>query len=268
LTQPTAGEVLINGVDILKAGRRKLRGIRRDVQMVFQDPYSSLDPRRTVGQSIQEPLDVYRVGTRKERLLRVGELMELVGLDRGRTNSLPVSMSGGQRQRVAIARSLALQPKLVICDEAVSALDVSVQAQVLNLLSDLQTQLGVSYLFITHDLAVVSEVADIVAVMYLGRIVESGTRTQVLGNPQHPYTQALLSAAPGVDSHTQRIILAGDAPSALSPPTGCGFRLRCWRAQDLCAESDPQLEARATAVGLVSQPVACHFPGSRPQAKL
>lgn len=264
LTEPTQGQVLLEGVDIFRADRSQLRGIRRDIQMVFQDPYSSLDPRRTVRQSIQEPLDVHRIGSRKERVLRVRELLELVGLDHGAMESLPSNMSGGQRQRVAIARALALDPKLVVCDEAVSALDVSVQAQVLNLLRDLQDRLGISYLFITHDLAVVSEIADMVAVMYLGRIIEWGTRAQVLGDPQHPYTQALLSAAPSMGTEAQRTVLVGDAPSALSPPAGCSFRLRCQRAQTLCAEIDPHLSAGNGAGQRVGQTVACHFPGQNP----
>ena len=256
LTEPTSGSVLLEGVDILTGGRRRLKAMRKDVQLVFQDPYSSLDPRRTVAQAISEPLEVHRVGSRKSRRARVRELLDLVGLGADKIDALPASMSGGQRQRVAIARALALEPKLVICDEAVSALDVSVQAQVLNLLADLQRELGVAYLFITHDLAVVSEIADTVAVMYLGRIVEIGPRSQVLSAPAHPYTRALLSAAPLV-SGVERIVLSGEVPSALDPPTGCGFRTRCWRATAECEAINPEL-SRGARGNL--QRVACHNP--------
>jgi oligopeptide/dipeptide ABC transporter ATP-binding protein len=257
LTQPTSGQVLLDGEDILEAGRTRMKAVRREVQMVFQDPYSSLDPRRTVGQAISEPLEVHRIGNRASRRARVLELLDLVGLDAAKFDVLPASMSGGQRQRVAIARALALEPHLVICDEAVSALDVSVQAQVLNLLSDLQDRIGVAYLFITHDLAVVSEIADRVAVMYLGRIVESGPRAEVLGAPQHPYTQALLSAAPRVSGGQERIVLTGEVPSALAPPAGCAFRARCWKASEVCATEDPRL---LPIVGSAAS-VACHHPG-------
>jgi oligopeptide/dipeptide ABC transporter ATP-binding protein len=256
LTEPTSGSVLLEGEDILTAGRRQLKAMRKDVQLVFQDPYSSLDPRRTVAQAISEPLEVHRVGSRKARRARVRELLDLVGLGADKIDVLPASMSGGQRQRVAIARALALEPKLVICDEAVSALDVSVQAQVLNLLADLQRDLGVAYLFITHDLAVVSEIADMVAVMYLGRIVEIGPRAQVLSAPAHPYTRALLSAAPLVGG-VERIVLSGEVPSALDPPTGCGFRTRCWRATSVCETTSPELTRDAPGTG---QRVACHHP--------
>lgn len=256
LTEPTSGSVLLEGEDVLTAGRGRLKAMRKDVQLVFQDPYSSLDPRRTVAQAISEPLEVHRVGSRKSRRARVRELLDLVGLGADKIDALPASMSGGQRQRVAIARALALEPKLVICDEAVSALDVSVQAQVLNLLADLQRELGVAYLFITHDLAVVSEIADTVAVMYLGRIVEIGPRSQVLSAPAHPYTRALLSAAPLV-SGVERIVLSGEVPSALDPPTGCGFRTRCWRATAECEAINPEL-SRGARGNL--QRVACHNP--------
>jgi oligopeptide/dipeptide ABC transporter ATP-binding protein len=259
LTQPTSGSVLLDGEDVLRAGRRRLQAIRKDVQVVFQDPYSSLDPRRTVAQAISEPLEIHRVGTRGSRRSRVLELLDLVGLGADKVDAMPASMSGGQRQRVAIARALALEPRLVICDEAVSALDVSVQAQVLNLLADLQRDLGVAYLFITHDLAVVSEIADTVAVMYLGRIVEFGTRAQVLSAPAHPYTRALLSAAPLV-SGGERIVLTGEVPSALNPPTGCGFRTRCWRATEECATVNPELSVPARNRPGANQSVACHHP--------
>ena len=258
LIEPTAGTVLLDGEDILSATSRRMFRLRRKIQFVFQDPYSSLDPRRTVGQAIREPLDVHRVGTRRRREVKVTELLQLVGLDAGYQHSLPSALSGGQRQRVAIARALALDPEFVICDEAVSALDVSVQAQVLNLIRDLQERLGVGFIFITHDLAVVSEIADVVGVMYLGRVVDAGPGEGVLGNPQQRYTQALLSAAPGLRDLTERIVLQGESPSALNPPSGCSFRLRCPRAQALCADQDPVL-APAPSGG--SQLAACHFPG-------
>jgi oligopeptide/dipeptide ABC transporter ATP-binding protein len=258
LIEPTEGSVLLDGEDLLKASNRRMFDLRRKIQFVFQDPYSSLDPRRTIGQAIREPLDVHRVGSRRERDARVAELLQLVGLSTEYQYSLPSALSGGQRQRVAIARALALNPEFVICDEAVSALDVSIQAQVLNLIRDLQERLGVGFIFITHDLAVVSEIADYVAVMYLGRVIETGTREEVLGNPQHPYTQALLSAAPGLRGLTERIVLQGESPSALNPPSGCAFRLRCPRAQALCERDDPTLAPVWTGG---TQLAACHFPG-------
>jgi peptide/nickel transport system ATP-binding protein len=199
LTQPTSGQVLLDGEDILEAGRTRMKAVRREVQMVFQDPYSSLDPRRTVGQAISEPLEVHRIGNRASRRARVLELLDLVGLDAAKFDVLPASMSGGQRQRVAIARALALEPHLVICDEAVSALDVSVQAQVLNLLSDLQDRIGVAYLFITHDLATVKSIADSIAVMYRGEVVRYGPKSQVLSPPFDAYTDLLLSSVPEME---------------------------------------------------------------------
>ena len=258
LIEPTAGRVLLDGEDLLTATSRRMFHLRRRIQFVFQDPYSSLDPRRTVGQAIREPLDVHRVGNRRDRDRKVVELLALVGLDTDYAHSLPSALSGGQRQRVAIARALALDPEFVICDEAVSALDVSIQAQVLNLIRDLQERLGVGFIFITHDLAVVSEIADVVAVMYLGRVIETGTRQEVLSIPQHPYTQALLSAAPGLRRLTERIVLPGESPSALNPPSGCAFRLRCPRAQARCEQDDPVL-APVGSVG--THLAACHFPG-------
>lgn len=269
LLQPTAGRVLVEGEDLITADRRRTKALRKTIQMVFQDPYSSLDPRRTVAQSIMEPLNVHAVGSRADRERRVRELLALVGLDNDRGAVRPGVLSGGQRQRVAIARALALEPRIVVCDEAVSALDVSVQAQVLNLLLDLQQRLGVGYLFITHDLAVVSEIADRVAVMYLGRIVEAGSRSNILGSPQHPYTQALLSAAPHIAGGAERIVLQGEVPSALQPPTGCAFRSRCPRASTKCAVDDPSLlvldtVGRTRSVGDPDpdrHAVACHHPG-------
>jgi oligopeptide/dipeptide ABC transporter ATP-binding protein len=258
LIKPTAGRVLLDGEDLLTAGSRRTFQLRRQIQFVFQDPYSSLDPLRSIGKAVREPLDVHRIGTRQQRDRRVADLLRLVGLDPDYRHSLPSALSGGQRQRVAIARALALDPQFVICDEAVSALDVSIQAQILNLIRDLQDRLGVGFIFITHDLAVVSEIADSIAVMYLGRVVEYGTREEVLADPQHPYTQALLSAAPGLRGLTERIVLSGESPSALRPPSGCSFRLRCPRARERCAVDDPQL-APAGAGG--AHVAACHFPG-------
>lgn len=258
LVQPTSGRVLLDREDILQASSSRMKDLRRNVQVVFQDPYSSLDPMFTIGRSICEPLDIYGVGSRADRSARVRQLLELVGLDKRCYSQHPSALSGGQRQRVAIARALALEPRLVICDEAVSALDVSVQAQVLNLLADLQQRLGVAYLFITHDLAVVSEIADTVGVMFLGRIVELGNRAEVLGRPLHPYTQALLSSAPRLGRVTAPVPLQGEAPSPLNPPSGCAFRLRCPRATEQCAQSDPQLSVPSEADQ--GQQVACHHP--------
>ena len=257
LVEPTGGSVLLDGEDVLTASPRRLFKLRRRIQVVFQDPYSSLDPRRTAGQAVREPLDVHRVGARRDRDARVEQLLSLVGIEPSYRHSFPAALSGGQRQRVAIARALALDPEFVICDEAVSALDVSIQAQVLNLIRDLQERLGVAFIFITHDLAVVSEIADTVAVMYLGRVVETGTRKDVLSNPQHPYTQALLSAAPGLRGPKQLIVLQGESPSALNPPSGCAFRLRCPRAQAKCQADDPALAPAGSGAHLA----ACHFPG-------
>ena len=256
LLEGAEGSVRFDGVDVLRMNRRDLLRVRRQIQMVFQDPYSSLDPRRTIRHAIREPLDVHRIGDRSSRDRRVDGLADRVGLGSIDLDALPDKLSGGQRQRVAIARALALDPRVVICDEAVSALDVSIQAQVLNLLSDLQRDLGVSYLFITHDLAVVSEIAERVAVMYLGRIVEIGATDEVLRAPQHPYTQLLLSAAPRLAEAVTVAYPAGEPPSPLSPPAGCSFRTRCPRATEVCAEVDPTLE-RSGADG---QFAACHHP--------
>ena len=257
LIEPTGGSVVLDGEDVLTASPRRLFKLRRRIQFVFQDPYSSLDPRRTVGQAVREPLDVHRVGSRRDREARVDQLLNMVGLEPSYRHSYPSALSGGQRQRVAIARALALDPEYLISDEAVSALDVSIQAQVLNLLRDLQERLGVAFIFITHDLAVVSEIADTVAVMYLGRVVETGSRKDVLSDPQHPYTQALLSAAPGLRGAKEQIVLQGESPSALNPPSGCAFRLRCPRAQEKCSVDDPAL----APAGSPAQLAACHFPG-------
>ena len=261
LEKPTAGSVTVLGRDVVGAKGSGLKAYRRDVQMIFQDPYTSLNPRMTVGDIISEPFEIHpEVVPKAKRPERVRELMALVGLSPEHYDRYPHQFSGGQRQRIGIARGLALNPKLLICDEPVSALDVSVQAQVINLLQDLQKQLGISLIFIAHDLSVVRHIADRVAVMYLGRVVEIGDQERVYTNPQHPYTRALLSAVPVPDPKlrgmTGQIVLEGDPPSPANPPSGCRFRTRCWKAQDVCAEVDPQLRE------LEGVQAACHFPGA------
>ncbi len=245
LIEPTTGRITFDGVEVGAQRGKALRRLRLRMQMVFQDPYSSLDPQFTVGRSVAEPLVVHRLGRdRAEARRRVDELLDLVGLDPAIASRYPRTLSGGQRQRVAIARAVALNPDLIICDEPVSALDVSIQAQILNLLMDLQARLGLSYVVITHDLAVVSEISDRVIVMYLGHIVESGPRAQVLGSPLHPYTAALLAAAQppdpgGAASRSDRVVMRGDPASPLDPPSGCVFRTRCPRAADVCTNPPP-----------------------------
>jgi oligopeptide/dipeptide ABC transporter ATP-binding protein len=261
LEEPTDGRVLFQGTDIRAQSGRALKDIRRDIQMIFQDPHSSLDPRMKVVDLVGEGLKVQGRVSRREREEKVAELLGIVGLRKEHLHRYPHEFSGGQRQRIGIARALMLRPKLVIADEAVSALDVSVRAQVLNLLADLQREFGLTYLFISHDLSVVEYISDRVAVMYLGRIVELATAAALYADPQMPYTQALLSADPESASRSpagprQRIVLTGDVPSPVSPPSGCPFRTRCWRARDRCASEVPQLrEARP------GHWAACHFPG-------
>ncbi|MGH3487268.1 MAG: ABC transporter ATP-binding protein [Actinopolymorphaceae bacterium] len=259
LERPSSGQILFEGQDVTAMSQRQLRRYRRQVQIVFQDPYTSLNPRMTVGNIVAEPWDIHPdVVPRNDRPREVRELLDRVGLNPDYANRYPHQFSGGQRQRIGVARALALRPKVIVCDEPVSALDVSVQAQVMNLLEELQDDFGLSYLFIAHDLSVVRHLSDRVAVMYLGRIVESGTHAEVYDQPAHPYTQALLSAVPMRDpalrGAKERIVLTGDVPSPADPPSGCRFRTRCWKAQDICSDEDPALIDRGQG-----HPAACHF---------
>jgi oligopeptide transport system ATP-binding protein len=266
LEEPTGGTLDFDGVDMYRQRGAAMRRLRRDIQIVFQDPYTSLDPRKTVGAIIGEPFDVHpSVVPRGGRRRRVQELLELVGLNPEHINRYPHQFSGGQRQRIGIARGVALNPKVLICDEPVSALDVSVQAQVVNLLEKLQDELGLAYLFIAHDLSVVRHISDRVGVMYLGKMVELGNESEIYDRPTHPYTQALLSAVPVPDptlrGHREQIVLTGDVPSPANPPSGCRFHTRCFKAQDICSVEDPALEIRPD--GEQGHASACHFAEAR-----
>jgi peptide/nickel transport system ATP-binding protein len=260
LVEAASGKVIFRGEDLLQLDEEAMRQRRRDVQLIFQDPYSSLNPRARVADIVREPLDLMEIGTPEERRARVTELFRLVGLRPDQLSLFPHQFSGGQRQRISIARALTTNPKLLVCDEPVSALDVAIQAQILNLLARLKTELGLSYLFISHDLGVVRHVCDDVAVMYLGKIVEMAPREALFDAPQHPYTQALLSAAPSLARRKSRgyvrpVKISGDPPSPINPPKGCAFAERCPKVQEVCRRVQPLLEPRGPTR------VACHFPG-------
>lgn len=256
LIRPTEGQVLFKGQDLAQLNEKEIRASRKSIQMVFQNPYASLDPRKTIKQLIAEPLEIHQVGDKQLRLKRVHELLEVVGLNNYHADRYPHEFSGGQRQRINIARALALNPDVIICDEPVSALDVSVQAQVINLLKDLQKQFSLTYIFISHDLNVVRYMCDRIAVMYLGKIVEMGTYEEIYQNPLHPYTKALLSAVPKENpfEEKERILLKGDVPSPVNPPSGCHFHQRCPNALDRCKSDVPELKSYET-----NQQVACHL---------
>jgi oligopeptide/dipeptide ABC transporter ATP-binding protein len=258
LQPPTSGTVKLNGKVMAALDRAEMMKARRNMQIIFQDPFASLSPRRTVAQIVREPLDVHRIGTPTERRRRVEELLSIVGMRSNALNRYPHEFSGGQRQRIGIARALALKPKFIVADEPVSALDVSVQSQVLNLIASLKEEHGISFLFISHDLAVIQHVSDEVAVMYLGRIVEHADSTAIYKNPRHPYTQALLSAIPVPDParKSERIVLEGDVPSSVNPPSGCPFHTRCPVAVARCSRDVPALKQSAADAG---HRVACHL---------
>ena len=256
LTAPTEGSILYDGKDLSALDRGSLARFRREVQMIFQDPFSSLNPRMRVSETLAEPLVIHRIGSAAERRERVAWLMERVGLSAHQLSRFPHEFSGGQRQRIGIARALAVSPKLIIADEPVSALDLSIQAQIINLLQEVKQELRLSFLFITHDLSVLRHLSDRIAIMYLGRIVESGRRDDVLSRPLHPYTEALLSAIPSIDpeKRRRRVIARGELPSPLSPPSGCPFHPRCPYAEELCSQLRPGLDEKEPG-----HRAACHF---------
>jgi len=256
LIEPTDGEILFEGNDIRKLNETDLRRARRDMQLVFQDPFASLNPRKTIGQMLEDPLIIHGIGTAQERRRQVEEMIGIVGLSKQHLDRFPHEFSGGQRQRIGIARALILRPKLIIADEPVSALDVSIQAQILNLMQDLQKEFNLTYLFISHDLSVVRHISDRVAVMYLGKVVEAADKKSLYESPTHPYTQALLSAVPVPNPHltTQRILLEGDLPSPANPPAGCAFHPRCRRCMDICKTSAPAARERTAGHW-----VSCHL---------
>lgn len=267
LHEPTSGNVYFEGKDLLSLNKSQMREVRKDMQIIFQDPFASLNPRMTVRDIITEPMVIHKIGDDDSRREKGEYLLEVVGLNPEHANRYPHQFSGGQRQRIGVARALALEPKLIVADEPVSALDVSIQAQLVNLLTDIQKEFGIAFLFIAHDLAVVRHISSHVSVMYLGKIMESGTRDQIYEVPQHPYTQALLSAVPtanrDAERRRERIILEGDIPSPAEPPSGCNFRTRCFKAEEICAEVEPPLEDMGDG-----QMVACHFPEVRSVLKL
>ncbi len=265
LEDPTSGQIWFEGEDMATLGPKAMRSKRRDIQIVLQDPYTSLNPRMTVADIVGEPFDIHpSVVPKGDRKKAVQDLLDVVGLNPEHINRYPHQFSGGQRQRIGIARGLALRPKIIVCDEPVSALDVSVQAQVINLFESLQDEFNLTYIFIAHDLSVVRHISDRVGVMYLGKIVEIGDEASIYEHPSHPYTQALLSAVPVPDpvgrEDRRRIVLQGDVPSPANPPSGCRFRTRCWKAQEICAEQEPPLIQIGTKGGQYS---ACHFPDVR-----
>ncbi len=267
LIEPTSGRVWFKGEDITGHGRRQLAPVRRSLQMVFQDPFASLNPRMTAGEIVAQPLRIHHRYRQAGGRSKVADLFELVGLDRSHVGRFPHEFSGGQRQRIGIARALALDPEVIVLDEPVSSLDVSIRAQIVNLLADLRDELGVAYLFIAHDLSIVRHLCDRVAVMYLGKIVEIGDRDDIYRRPTHPYTQSLISAVPVPDptqrGRRTRIVLRGEAPDATRPPSGCRFRSRCWKAEDRCAEEEPVLVDRFGH----GHPSACHFADVGPPAE-
>jgi oligopeptide transport system ATP-binding protein len=258
LYNPTSGQILYNGVDIAKFNREEMMPYRKKMQMIFQDPYASLDARMTVSDIIGEPIDIHNLATGKEREERIFELLDTVGLNKDHASRYPHEFSGGQRQRIGIARALAVDPEFIICDEPISALDVSIQAQVVNMLEDLQKERNLTYLFIAHDLSMVKHISDRVGVMYLGNLVEITTSAELYKNPVHPYTQALLSSIPipdpDVAKSSKRIVLEGDVPSPVNPPSGCKFRTRCRYAMDICKEVDPVFKNIGS-----EHYVACHL---------